>query len=557
MLVYRDSRTRVQTATCVNELVALCERANLSADAALEAFLRAAEIECALADLAHPALANASALTEALAARYLADDDSCCLGLAYRLAEKALPRELSVKTPEGFAYYALDPARYAELAYTLSERCARAAVVGVRSIGTSLSAVVCSALQLRGTRATRMTVRPTGHPWDRRLDWDTAQRAWIEHERSAGAKFVVVDEGPGMSGSTFLSVAAALERCGVAAERILLFCSHQPDATRLIARDAARRWARYASWAAAPLTAAEGSVDFSAGAWRSHAYTDASQWPASWTQRERVKWWRPEAGVLEKFEGMPPYGRAPLARARVLAESGFAPALQSFAHGFARYTYVGVRAAGVEDLNQASLRELARYCAFRSRAFPASHADAGALEEMMRVNVAEAVGVEIGHRLPLELRAPVIVDGRMQPHEWRIDRHGRMYKTDGHGHGDDHLLPGPTDSCWDLAGAIVEWHMDEHQAADFVRTVEGLTGDRSLARRLPAFVIAYCAFRCGELAVAAHSCDNAEAARVARAERAYRQELARCLSAQGFASRQVETWLTQQESPPQNSSSRI
>jgi hypothetical protein len=79
--------------------------------------------------------------------------------------------------------------------------------------------------------------------------------------------------------------------------------------------------------------------------------------------------------------------------------------------------------------------------------------------------------------------------------------------------------------------------MDGARAAHFLGCVQRLTGDHGATRRLPAFLIAYCAFRCGELAVAAHSCDNAEAARITRAERAYRHELARWMSAQGFATR--------------------
>src|SRR5436853_406434 len=53
----------------------------------------------------------------------------------------------------------------------------------------------------------------------------------------------------------------------------------------------------------------------------------------------------------------------------------------------------------------------------------------------------------------------IVVDGRMNPHEWLGTADGRLLKTDGATHGDDHFFPGPTDIAWDIAGAAVEWNL--------------------------------------------------------------------------------------------------
>jgi hypothetical protein len=48
----------------------------------------------------------------------------------------------------------------------------RAAVVGVRSIGTALSAIVAAVLNANGWQAHRFTLRPGGHPYTREVTID-------------------------------------------------------------------------------------------------------------------------------------------------------------------------------------------------------------------------------------------------------------------------------------------------------------------------------------------------------------------------------------------------
>ncbi len=76
-----------------------------------------------------------------------------------------------VAVQEGFSYYALHPRKVAILLDALELK-SRMAVLGIRSIGVALSAVACASLRLRGIECERITVRPSGHPYDRKLEAD-------------------------------------------------------------------------------------------------------------------------------------------------------------------------------------------------------------------------------------------------------------------------------------------------------------------------------------------------------------------------------------------------
>src|SRR3974390_1143501 len=105
---------------------------------------------------------------------------------------------------------------------------------------------------------------------------------------------------------------------------------------------------------------------------------------------------------------------------------------------------------------------------------------------MLRVNVFE----EFGDQADVnggEIARPVVADARMMPHEWLRDRDGQIWKTDLASHGDDHFYPGPTDVAWDLAGAIVEWRMDETANEVFLTRYRRLSGDDARTR-LPFFL---------------------------------------------------------------------
>jgi hypothetical protein len=531
MLVYRHPARELSGLAIQQELRASMRRLvrDPIGDFAIEALLRAGELECALADLGHPSEHPAAYVTDAMASHVLVDNGRSLQWVERSLASLELPNRLRLRTPSGFAHDGLDPRRYATLAPALTLRAdAPVAVIGVRSIGTSLGAIVSEALRLRGHQVERTTVRPTGHPWARVLRMQPAEAAFVARMLSRDAEFLIVDEGPHASGSTFLAVAEALERAGVPQRSIALCASRVADPARLLAKSASERWPRYRSYAADTWSAGA-DEDLSAGAWRKADYgQDAAAWPACWTALERIKRRTSDGQWLDKFEGFSPYRDEAFERACVLAHAGYAPPPTWLGLGFVRYPWLGGRPARASDLDGQTLREIARYCAHRARAFRVNDVETMALERMVETNIDGVFGVDVGSRAKLIVERPIVPDARMQPFEWRLGIDGRLWKTDGHAHGDGALLPGPTDVGWDLAGAIVEWNMGAEERAQFLQDYSTLSGDRPEAR-LPGYLLAYCAQRLGETYIGACSSERQERARLRNAHACYRTLIERML----------------------------
>jgi hypothetical protein len=536
MQVFRDGRRAVPGQALGDALAAELRALAATTDPAacrervLRALLRAGELECALADLGErhgPDAAIVARCTDALAAMLVAAahavDAAAVAGLVGALARVALPAQATLTRPEGFAYYAVHPLDFARATEALAPGARPVFVVGLRSIGTTLSAVVAAAAQ-RHAPAERITVRPTGHPYDRRLALSIHERAWVARGLICDAAFVVVDEGPGLSGSSLLAVAEALVEAGVRCARIAILCSHVPDTGALVARDAAQRYARFRVQARVPSQPlADGAVFVGGGAWRGALYGDAAAWPASWISMERLKY--RSGDRLLKFEGLGPYGDEVAGRARALAEAGLGPALRSAGDGFVSYAWIAGRPLGAGDLTPDVLVHLAGYCAFRARAFPAAPCEG--LAEMVRVNHAAELGREPGRAPALPCPWPVIADGRMLPHEWLRTGDGRLVKVDGVTHGDDHFLPGPTDIAWDLAGIIVEWDLDGDARARLLAAYRARSGDDA-RERIDGYVLAYALFRLAYVKMAAGALRGSdEEPRLARAYQRYRGALDR------------------------------
>jgi hypothetical protein len=94
-------------------------------------------------------------------------------------------------------------------------------VIGIRSIGTGLAAVVAA---VAGEGSIVFSVRPQGHPFDRRLSLSPSLETAI---LNGAPEIAIVDEGPGLSGSSFGCVADWLEDRGVPPESIAFFPSHR------------------------------------------------------------------------------------------------------------------------------------------------------------------------------------------------------------------------------------------------------------------------------------------------------------------------------------------
>ena len=242
---------------------------------------------------------------------------------------------------EGFAYYALHPRKLAALLEQMllggtlpceGQRSIR--VLGIRSIGVTLSAVACAALSLRGIDCRRISVRPSGHPYDRRLRSSSRLKQWVTS--ATDAEFLVVDEGPGISGSSFLAVAEALENCGIRNSRIHMVGSRQVDPAHLLARDASRRWSRFCFHAvpAEPLAPPEANEHFSGRArWNLFGCPPEDE-PGSWSTLEPAAYLSRDGQSTFTFAGFGHYGEAASARCKALADAGFAPEYLGRRRGF-------------------------------------------------------------------------------------------------------------------------------------------------------------------------------------------------------------------------------
>lgn len=502
LLVFRDGRVLCSSSRLLRELrlqidrvLSLHDFESLTAQEELiDVLLRAGELECALSDtpdcdIAAAALAN---LTDDFARALISKRQPQLSSSLDALAQQAIPEQVTISSPEGFCYYALHPLDYADLLSNNEFNAPAAAVVGIRSIGTTLSATVCAWFNLRGVPAERITVRPDGHSFDRSLAFDDKQREWIAACNRRGAQFFVVDEGPGLSGSSFLAVAEALERCGVSRSLITLLPSSIPNLEKLIAPDAAARWDRFQT---VPLKSTrripeEAVHDVSGGEWRKQVFVSESEWPAVWPWTERKKYMSEDRQRIFRFEGHGHYGKISRRRSELLASHGCGPEVKSAGNGFSEFPWLSGRRPASAD--QDSVIQLARYCAFRAKYFARESASQEALEEMTRVNLDRALGVSIPISLPVE--RPVIADARMMPYEWIQQADGRLFKLDASSHGDDHFYPGVTDIAWDIAGAMMEWQLSPQSADLLISEYQRCSGDK-VESRLANYAIAYRTFR--------------------------------------------------------------
>jgi hypothetical protein len=426
------------------------------------------------------------------------------------------PAEVEMRVPEGFAYYAVYPEAYVEAARRL-KLSAPARVIGIRSIGTTLGAVVAAALDAPPA----MTVRPFGEPFDRTIALDAElERALLDGD----VHYVIVDEGPGQSGSSFGAVADWLTARGVAADRIAVIPSHS-GAPGPAVTEARRRWWRSVqrevgdfgdAWAAlvgewssalvGPLD--EAPLDISAGAWRDQRFATGADWPAVVPAWERRKFLLRAGGeeFVAKFAGLGGAGEDKLAIARALHCEGFVPEPRGLAHGFLiERWYADASPLGP---GEQPVREIARYIGTRARllsAATASGASAGALLEMARRNISLELGDGFARALDrwstddLDRRiVRVRTDNRLDRHEWLRTASGALIKTDAVDHHQAHDLIGCQDLAWDCAGAIVEFELNQDQARQLVNFVgEWAAGnvDRAL---LEFYRVAYLAFRLGQ-----------------------------------------------------------
>lgn len=549
MLIYRDDDRRIETRDALASVMRAATLESADPDAALSLFIDVAELEAAVTDAISPDRDALDPLacelrqaTLAAAGMVIGEPAGVGRGLLEgleRVTRHTLPQTIVIRVSEGYAYYALFPETYAASAerFWSVTRPSHVVVIGIRSIGASLSAIVEQSLRTRGCETWSCTVRPRGHPFDRRLALaGDIEAAW--RDRAArGAIFAIVDEGPGLSGSSFASVASAIRALGVSPDRIALFPAWDPPSGRLKSRAAEETWRAHRRWCTDAhdtrctpervFDVASPAVSLSGGAWRSVLLCEGDSWPAVQPQHERWKIAVPSEQRVLRYAGLGRYGESVRDRAQRLAGIGVAPQPGRLRHGFLELPFIAgqplTRCHGRNDAIQ-----VGRYVAVVAREFAApGPADTSLLAHMIDTNIRELLDRSTADRVrascrdvPRDLPA-ALIDGRMLAHEWIRTDEG-LSKVDALDHHRDHFFPGPQSPAWDLAGAILELQLDDQGSAALLAEYERVSGDDCAGEALPFYRVAYAAFRAGYAAVAAETLAGTdEAVRFARARDRY------------------------------------
>lgn len=493
MIVYGDP---VFSSTLSRELQRLAETfarpAGEPADLLRAALVHAGQVEQAAADAGHPDLPLLEKLTDRLAAALLGESDE--VEAALRAAAGAADVPLRLTIPEGPAFYALYPEQYAEAArrwLALHPRPGAVLVVGLRSVGTTFSAVVQAVLRGGGVATRRATTRPEGHPFERRVE--------LPRELAEGITWaLVVDEGPGLSGSSMAATARELERLGIPPERIAFFPGHAGEPGSSAPGWVRERWSITPRWVVSPdelqwnggslaealaaRTVARlggevaGVDDLGGGLWRRHV-PGAAAIPATVpfeAPKLRVRL-RDGRAVLWKFAGLAaegsgiPAAQAALDRLTRLAQDGWTARPQEAFLGWVATPWCDGSPLRRGDGNRLLLAHVGRYVAAAAGPPLDEEEETAARERLAHMlywNTWEALGQEaaararewserIAGRHPTGL--PRYGDGRLAPHEWRRLPGGEPVKVDAAGHDRDHTCIGPQPFLWDVAGALAEW----------------------------------------------------------------------------------------------------
>lgn len=475
---------------------------------------------------------------------------------------------LTVKIPEGFAFYALYPEQYCAsamrwLADHEHEPEKRAAVVGIRSIGTALGAVVAATLRAHGWHVASFNVRPSGHPFERYVE--------IPEGQVGEARWgLVVDEGPGMSGSSMAAAADALVRSGLPRPGVSFSPGHAGEPGSAASEPVRDWWAatpRYvtpieqirfegrrlpeslAAWLAKLVGGCvEDAVqieDVSGGKWREFVYDTPADWPPVCAPFERPKLMclLPDGRrVLLKFEGFCGAPEAIDKSARAWGQHSLGAR-----HGYRATFWLDGAPLTLDCADNYILRQIGRYVAeVGGPTLPQSEQEAGLqrLAEMLYWNAWEALGEGVaeqtrGLRDKVAALSPSAVqcygDGRMAPHEWIRTPQGEIEKVSkaGAGRARDHTCVGRQPVAWDLAGAIVEWELDEAAITTLLAAFYAAGGVLIEQDALTFYRLAYAAFRMGQCHMCANiAADPDEQARLWQAYGTYRDEVGRLLRTQ-------------------------
>jgi hypothetical protein len=490
MLVYGDHRENVDPAerlqTIGRQLAAIGAMASgIRRHGKLAGILvQAGQLQQGVADEGYPD-AWLGELVHGLAAALVSSWDSrfADIGDLPTVLQMQLPRSVELRLPEGFAFYCLYPEAYAEAARRLILR-GPPRVIGIRSIGTTLGAVAAAALDAPPP----LTLRPYGDPFARNVELPSS---FVDH----GGHYIIVDEGPGLSGSSFGCLADALERRGVPLDRVAFLPSHGGDLGPEASKAHRERWAKCQRVAA----------EFD-DRWLSELFGPLEEIAGgdAWSRRKYLAW-RTGERVLLRFGGLGAIGERKMQMARALHAGGFIPEPLDLVHGFLVERWC--ENARPLSPDEKPIEAIGRYVGARARLFPADEESGATIAELLtmcRRNISLALGGPEASRLDrfdaLRLQARVHrvrTDNKLDRGEWLRLADGRLLKADAVDHHQGHDLIGCQDVAWDVAGATIEFDLMPDDTARLI----ALTGRDVDPALLELFRIAYSAFRVGRASI--------------------------------------------------------
>ncbi len=547
MIIYRNPARDVNTADALFELIQLAkdQQARPTQEGVREILIGLGELEAGVADALcpdfdhnHPpllAFRRAGLIAGQLLSMIIGRAASAARIQAFQLTEAIaeagdhrFPPSVRISFPEGYSFYALYPEMYLRSAQRFrSERQPLNAVcIGLRSIGTSLCSAVGGQLQDLGCTVFSLSVRPRGHPFDRKLT--LSPQLEEELKQRAGWPVLIIDEGPGLSGSSICSAAEKVSELGFEDRNIFIFPAWEGNPAAFLSREAQNLWPRFTKYITqfeeirdglSPFSenADSGAVrDISAGGWRSLLYRDKKLYPAVQPSFERRKYLispkisprqneTENTPVFAKFCGLGSHGKLVFQRAQLLSEEGIHPPIRGFREGFLLMDFHPGSPLVPEKQGEHFLKFASRYFSFVARTFPATYrAQMDELIKMIQVNILEGLGhnwvqqVEFVSDAGYKMQniEPIFLDNRVAAHEWMSCGEG-FYKMDSAEHFEDHFFPGPQDILWDLAAFRIEFGLGERLWREFIADFQKISGRAGIEENLPFYSIAYLAFRLG------------------------------------------------------------
>lgn len=463
------------------------------------------------------------------------------------------PGNIKVNVPEGFVYYGLYPETYIDAADRFYEKYEPGNVVciGIRSIGTQLSALVSAQLINNNCNVHSFTVRLKGHPFSRYLVLSRELENFVRDNNHLW--FIIVDEGPGLSGSTIGGTVNKLLILGVDPKKIVIFPSWESDGRNFVSKTAREIWPGFEKFVGEfqHLWIKSGKLEtgfncdilkeFSAGLWRKHLLQSEKDYPAVHPHHEKRKYLLKGKGkenntiLLAKFAGLGNYGKEIIKRGIVLGKSRFCPEIRGYANGFVIMPFIEGVPMKPENVDEEFIKFVAEYFALINNEFTAElTATWENMTAMILQNTTEGLGsewVENAQRVIKQFPSSsyqhnvVAIDGHVMSHEWIKTENG-FKKVDSLEHWSDQFFIGCQNIAWDIAGFMIEFELEEKMKRKLVDHYIRLTNDVDIESRLPFYLTAYCAFRIGYITLANLSVpDTKEKERFAVLKRKFREFL--------------------------------